>query len=173
MAGRSAHRITDPAEIVLSSADAAALLTVTPEWLRRLTKDGWIKKLGKDRYRVIDVVQGHIRYMKDEARRASKTASATRVQDARASQIELAVAREQRDLIEIEDVQAVLSETLGTLRSELSGLPAACTRDLGLREVIEKNLHDIIDRCRVTFDAASKAAGDRKPIINESEGTDA
>jgi predicted transcriptional regulator of viral defense system len=37
---------------------AAKLLMVTPEWVRRLTKDGWIAKTERGRYRVVDVVQG-------------------------------------------------------------------------------------------------------------------
>lgn len=36
---------------------AAKLLMVTPEWVRRLTKDGWIAKTDRGRYRVVDVVQ--------------------------------------------------------------------------------------------------------------------
>ena len=63
---------------------AAKLLMVTPEWVRRLTKDGWITKTDRGRYRVVDVVQGYIRFLKDEARRATKTASHTRLQEIRA-----------------------------------------------------------------------------------------
>ena len=37
---------------------AAKLLMVTPEWVRRLTKDGWIAKTERGRYRVVDVVRG-------------------------------------------------------------------------------------------------------------------
>ena len=37
---------------------AAKLLMVTPEWVRRLTKDGWIAKTDRGRYRVVDVVRG-------------------------------------------------------------------------------------------------------------------
>ena len=37
---------------------AAKLLLVTPEWVRRLTRDGWIAKTERGRYRVVDVVQG-------------------------------------------------------------------------------------------------------------------
>ena len=56
---------------------AAKLLTVTPEWVRQLTKDGWIAKTNRGRYRVVDVVQGYIRFLKDEARRVTKTALTT------------------------------------------------------------------------------------------------
>ena len=48
---------------------AAKLLMVTPEWVRRRTKDGWIPKTDRGRYRVVDVVQGYIRFLKDEASR--------------------------------------------------------------------------------------------------------
>ena len=37
---------------------AAKLLMVTPEWVRRLTKDGRIAKTERERYRVVDVVRG-------------------------------------------------------------------------------------------------------------------
>ena len=36
---------------------AAKLLMVTPEWIRRLSKDGWVAKTERGRYRVVDVVQ--------------------------------------------------------------------------------------------------------------------
>ena len=78
---------------------AAKLLMVTPEWVRRLTKDGWIAKTERGRYRVVDVVQGYIRFLKDEARRATKTASHTRLQEIRARKEELAVAQTERELV--------------------------------------------------------------------------
>ena len=78
---------------------AAKLLMVTPEWIRRLSKDGWIAKTERGRYRVVDVVQGYIRFLKDEARRATKTASHTRLQDIRARKEELAVAQTERELV--------------------------------------------------------------------------
>ena len=37
---------------------AAKLLMVTSEWVRRLTKDGWIAKTERGRYRVVDVRAG-------------------------------------------------------------------------------------------------------------------
>jgi hypothetical protein len=152
---------------------ASKLLMCTPAWLGRLAKDGWIKPLGRGRYSVIDVVQGYIKFLKDENRRSSKSASHSRVQDARAAQIELQMAREKRDLVDIEDMQAFLSETLGTLRSELSGVAAASSRDLAVRDEIEKNINAAIGRCRSAFDAAAQAMADRKPIAVDTEEADA
>jgi hypothetical protein len=77
---------------------AAKLLMVTPEWVRRLTKDGWIAKTERGRYRVVDVVQGYIRFLKDEARRATKTASHNRLQEIRARKNRIRLDRRNRRL---------------------------------------------------------------------------
>ena len=42
----------------MTSRRPAKLPLVTPEWVRRLTKDGWIAKTERGRYRVVDVVRG-------------------------------------------------------------------------------------------------------------------
>ena len=90
--GRSGARAAVPAQPLPGSEVAgtitidvaAKVLMVTPEWVRRLTKDGWIAKTDRGRYRVVDVVQGYIRFLKDEARRATKTAAHNRLQGIRA-----------------------------------------------------------------------------------------
>lgn len=115
----------------------------------------------------------YIRWLRDETRKSSTSEAAKRVQDQRASQIELQIAKDLGKLIPIEDVQAFLSETLGTFRSELSGVPAASTRDLDVRTSIEKNLNAAIDRCRASYEAASRAIADGKPIVLGSEEPDA
>jgi len=58
---------------LISSVTAAKLLLITPVWFRKLVRDGWIKKAGRDQYALVAVVQGHIAYLKDETRRASKS----------------------------------------------------------------------------------------------------
>lgn len=145
-----------PAPGIIGTQTAAALLMVTPEWIRRLTVQGWIAKVAKDQYRVQDVVQGYIRFLKDAERRSSKSASHSRVQDARAREIELRVAREESRIVDIEDVNAAVGDIVGAFRSELAGLPASCTRDLEQRRVIEKNLNGAIDRCRDRFEEARR-----------------
>lgn len=149
------------------------LLMITQQWFNKLVRDGWIKKAGKNRYRVVDVVQGYVKYLQDENRRATKSASASRVQDARAQQIEMQMAKEQRELIPIEDVAAFLSDTLGALRSELTGVPAASSRDPAVRAEIEKNQDAAIERCRAAFASGTKAIRSRQPIAVDAEEADA
>src|SRR5688572_15029809 len=94
----------------IDTATAARLCECSPEWIRKLSREGWIKKQGTDLYLVVDVVQGMLRFMRDEARRSSKSASASRVQDARAREIELKVARDEAALVDMADVEAEWQE---------------------------------------------------------------
>jgi phage terminase Nu1 subunit (DNA packaging protein) len=133
----------------------ARLLMVTPHWVRRLTNEGWIPRPARNRYRIAEGVQGYIRFLRDEQRRASKSASASRVQDARACEIELRTAREENRLIETEEAIAVCDEIVGAWRSALSGLPARITRNLELRRRIETEVDDI---CRSVADRLAERA---------------
>src|SRR5688572_21374432 len=96
-----------------NGATGAKLIMVEIQWFNNLVRQGHIKALSKNRYRVIDVVQGYITYLKDENRRATKSASASRVQDMRANEIELKIAKERRDLIPADEVCDFLSESMG------------------------------------------------------------
>ncbi|MGC2778981.1 MAG: hypothetical protein WA418_25455, partial [Bradyrhizobium sp.] len=131
---------------------AARLLMCTEQWFLKLVKDGWIKRASRGRYRIVEVVQGHIRYLQDEGRRATKTASASRVQEARAAQIEMQTQRELGRLVDVDEVLTWQSEILGTLARELTGVPTAATRDLTVRAEIEKHLNGAVDRCRKQFE---------------------
>lgn len=135
---------------------AARLIMVSAERVRQLTKQGHIARMGRDRYRVVDVVQGYIGYLKDEQRRTSKSASASRVQDARAREIELRTAREEHRLIETDEAIGVCDELVGAYKVELAGLPARLTRDIDLRRKIEVECDDICRRVADRF--AEKAS---------------
>jgi hypothetical protein len=98
----------------------------------------------------------YIRYLRSEDRRGAKSATASRVQEARAKEIELRTAREEGRLWDAETAEAAFAEILGTFRSELSGVPAGSTRDLAIRAEIEKRLNDAIDRCDARFADAAR-----------------
>lgn len=58
---------------LISGAVAARLLLLTPEEFRLLDRAGWFASVGKDRYRVVDVVQGYIRYLQKQGEDAGRT----------------------------------------------------------------------------------------------------
>ena len=53
---------------MLSTAQAALLLMLpAPVEISKLSRDGWMKAAGRDRWRLVDVVQGYVRYLRDRA----------------------------------------------------------------------------------------------------------
>ncbi|WP_156438756.1 hypothetical protein [Bradyrhizobium valentinum] len=153
---------------LLTSNLAGRLLMISAERVRQLAKEGWIEKAGKDQFYLVDVVQGYIRFRNDSERRATKSASASRVSDARAREVELRIAERERRLVELSEMIALSDQLVGMFRAELSGLPARVTRDLQIRRTIETAINDILDRIA---DAAVSRAGmvaegsDTKPPI--------
>lgn len=130
----------------LTGEQAGVVIMRSGEWVRKLSKEGWITKQSDGKFFLLDVVQGYIRYRDDAERRATKTAAANRISDARAREIELRVARREGQLIEIDDVLPVIDELVGLFRTELSGFGARVTRDLETRRVIDGAANDILSK---------------------------
>jgi phage terminase Nu1 subunit (DNA packaging protein) len=129
---------------------AAKLLMVTPEWVRRLTKDGWISKADRGRYRVVDVVQGYIRFLRDEARRFSKSAAHSRLQDILARKEELNIAQTERELVPLADAMTLVDEIAGTVVARVNAIPARMTRNMDerarLQREVDEALAEVADR---------------------------
>jgi hypothetical protein len=138
------------ASILLNTADAAKLIGKSTIWLAKLVADGFVKpgdKQGRENvYKPADVAQGFARYLTDEQRRSSKSATLSAVQAARACEIEMRIAREDHKLIDLDEALAVLDEIVGGLRADFSGLAASVTRDSALRSIIEEKVDEIFQR---------------------------
>jgi len=145
-------------DAAISTTEAAALLEVSSQWVRELGRKGFIEGITRGKVPLVAAVQGYIRWLKDEERRTSKTASQSAVAEARAREISLRTAREEGRLVDIEDAEAVFAEVLGTFRADLAGVAAASTRDLELRAAIDGKLNDAIARCRARFETAGASA---------------
>jgi len=131
---------------------AAALIKVTPRRLQQLVKEGWITRAGRGGYSVVGVVHGYIDFLQDEARRSSKSASASRVTDARTREIELRIAEKEANHL-AEGREAAIAGVdliIGGLRADLTAAPARITSDLEVRRKIE-----------TVIDAALRAAAKR------------
>lgn len=140
---------------IISTAQAAALLKCTPNWIRQLEKQGFFKKAGRDQYKLVAVVHGYVDFKNSEDRRSSKTAADARVRDARAREVELKIAEREGRLIEYVEAEGAIDYLVGLYRSEFAGLPARVTRDLQLRRTIEQAVNDTLSRIA---DAAEKRA---------------
>jgi hypothetical protein len=122
------------------------LLDYSRTQFERLAANGVVKARAPNCWPVIETFQKLLRYARDERRNNTKTASQSRVQLARVKEIELRVAQKSHKLIEEDEAEALVDDIFGNLRSEFSGLPAMCTRDLKMRDEIEKNVNDIFNR---------------------------
>ena len=123
--------------MLVSVEQLALVLMVTGVWVRKLCKQGYIPAPTKGKVPLIAGVQGYIKFLKDEDRRSSKSAADNRVRDARAREIELRTAREERELVPTDETVAFVQVIVGAVVSRLDGLPAQITRNLDERRRIE------------------------------------
>ncbi|MDP1908983.1 MAG: hypothetical protein Q8K85_11835 [Hyphomicrobium sp.] len=128
----------------LTTPQAAHLLKCTPRWLQKLVDEGHIERRGRGRYAIVPVVHGGLDYLKDEQRRTSKSAAASRVQDARAREYELKNAEREARLVDINEHQELFVEVFGTLKASLYGVPARASKDIAIRRVIEKAIEEAL-----------------------------
>jgi hypothetical protein len=153
---------------------AAKLLMVTPEWVRRLTKDGWITKADRGRYRTVDVVQGYIRFLKDEARRSTKTAAHSRLQEIRARKEELVVAQTERELVPLTEAMTLVDEVAGAVVARVNAIPARVTRNIEQRRLLQQEvdeaLLEVADRIEKLGRAFRSSGDDHAADEEEADG---
>ena len=153
-----------PAALPANTIDletAARLAMCTPRWIQELVKQGFIPKAERGRYTVLGVVHGRIKSLQDDQNRSSKSASASRVQDARAEEIKLRLDEKRGTLLQAGQAEAinVIDEFAGGLKSDLLAIPARVTADLALRRRIEDGIdHAFADAGKRAIAAADRVA---------------
>ena len=149
---------------LISTQVACQLLMMTRQRLGQLAADGWITRLAQGQWRTVDVVQGYIRFLRDEGRRTTKHAADSRVRDARAHEIEVRTAERLGKLVAVEEFDAMIDGICGVTRAELSGLPARVTRDLVVRRAIEREIHGALKRIADTAESIAERLESGRPI---------
>ena len=140
----------------------AAHLDLKRTRIRQLVAEGVLRRRSDGTFDVDSSRVAYIRWLRSDERRASKSASASRVQDARARQIELENARRDGQLCETAEAIAFVDEVLGPLKGELQGFAARVTRDLELRKKIETEIFGILARASERWGAEGKALREPK-----------
>lgn len=121
---------------------AEILMLESGRRVEQLVADGYGGRVARGRYDTRAMVQGYIRFLRDDRRDNTASASANRKRDAQTRQIEIANARASHELGEVAELNAVLDEVTGTLRSEFMGFGASLTRDLVMRQKIEDGVDE-------------------------------
>ncbi|MBN9033692.1 MAG: hypothetical protein BGO05_05400 [Rhizobiales bacterium 63-7] len=132
----------DEKDASLISIDAAAALLdgLSAERVRQLIKEGWIPREKRGWVRLDAAVSGYIRYLKDTAKRTTKTASDSRVRDARAAEIEQRMQIKSRDLVPAKEATAAVDHVIAACAEAFAMLPAMITRDVAERNRIERHV---------------------------------
>lgn len=157
---------------IISTPVACQLLMLSRQRIDQLVKEGYIRKRGPGQFALVDVVQGYIRFLKNEERRGTKNASDNRVRDARALEIELRTMQKMKQLLPLPFVLEVIDKLCGMVRSEFSGFAAAATRDLAMRRIIDREVYARLER--VAKAASSEAlrleTDSSQPVAVASDG---
>lgn len=146
--------------VKISVAHFAAMVDRTPRWVNQLVQDGFIPRLERGQFSLIDAVRGVMSFYEARLERTNKTAAASRATDARTREIELRIAERRRELIPVEEAKAVVMEYAQMVRAELSGLPARFTRDVAERRKLEQELDGSFGRIAAACERAAAAVGE-------------
>ena len=134
-----------PARPTVSYKEFGDACGVTSSLIGQLVMDGVIPKVGNYRIPLVEGFGAYVRHLRTE-RRGTKTSSQVTVANARAAEINLRVAREERKLIPLDEATEILTTFLGAVRAEVENLPSAATCDPELRHKIRAKCDDILVR---------------------------
>lgn len=148
---------------LISTSQAAKMLEVSDEWIRRLEKMGYVTKRGRGAWHFLDVIRGYIRYLKDDSRRSSKSASASRMQDVKTERLEFELKVAKAAYQPVEDMFLALDTLSSEMRGSFGGVGARLTRDAAWRNKIDDEITATInrmsERIERTRDALVEASG--------------
>lgn len=130
----------------VSGAEAAKLLMVEQRWVRKLAQDGYIERAAPGRYVTVSVVQGYIRYLREDRRSDGRIVAENRVRDARARDFEVRTARLCEQLVDPQEAREVIDESIGLLRENMVGFSAKVTGDPEMRRKIDEAIEGIFAR---------------------------
>lgn len=166
-------RLSDWRSLEVSTDEAGAIIKVSGERVRQLTKGGWIRQHARNTYRIGDVIDGYLAYRDDLERKALADTAQSRLAKRREAEIKQRMDREEGRLVPIEEVQSGVTQIMGALRFELSGVPAASSRDLDVRASIEGHLNAAIERCRAGFEKMEGDLRAGREVVVDGEEADA
>lgn len=129
---------------IITTTQAAKLLMVSEAWIGKLHKMEYVPKAGRGRWNLVSVVQGYVRFLKDEDRRSSKSASAARGRDVKTEMLEMAMQEKRRELVPLDDTRLVLDTAASLIQSNLMAVPSKFTRDIPERRRLEKMIADAL-----------------------------
>jgi hypothetical protein len=121
----------------VTAKELAAHVGLSTKRILVMTSEGLLPREGKGRYKFAEAVRAYIKFKAEEGARKNQSTSADRLRDRREQKEALRIAREERELIHIDEADAGMQEVCGAVLEFVSGLPARITRDVRERQRIE------------------------------------
>ncbi|WP_336801795.1 hypothetical protein [Kaistia sp. MMO-174] len=140
----------------MTVADAALLIGNSAVWAKKLIDAGYIARNTRGNVIRTDVVQGHIRFLRDEERRTSLVQNESGLRAARQREVELRIAERERELVPRDEAEAAMDVVVGKVNAEMNGLAARVTRDIEMRTKIETEVHASLQRISEALEAGSE-----------------
>lgn len=139
---------------------AAALLMKSKERVRQLAAAGFIPKAGRDRYPLVGVVQGYIRFRDESEQKKTQSAAESGLKATRQAEIEMRMAERRRDLVKRADAELAMDVVVAQINSQFGGFAASVTRDPVLRQIIEKRLDEALNAIADRLESAKVSLAD-------------
>jgi len=128
------------ANTTVSTAEICDLTGFTKQYLHALEHDGVVSRIGRDQWPLAPTIRSLIAHLRSENRRGQRGVANARLADMKAQALAVRLQRETNELVSYDQVQEALDMVLGTLITGLMSVPARCTRDVGLRRIIETEI---------------------------------
>lgn len=145
---------TQAGPTTINVSQLSRLLDLTPRRVQQLVQQGVIPKAGRDAYPLVAAVQGYLRWLTDAGRLVAGSASAQRVANARADEIEARIREKMKGLIPTEDQRMTVATLLEVVKRELADLPGRLP--LHIRSAIRADISASIARIEKTAAQAIK-----------------
>lgn len=130
---------------MITAAQAAKLLMITPRRLRQLAEAGHIPSAVRGRYPLASVVRGYLQFLRERVERISSNPGAD-LASAREREIRLRLAQREAQLVDTVDVEAFHKFSSSLYRRELDGLGKAVSSDPIVAGQIDAALTAALDR---------------------------
>lgn len=154
---------------LITTPEAETLLGVSRVWIMKLSKAGYIAQHSRGRWVLSEVVQGYVRFLRDEDRRSSKSSSASRMQDVKTQRLEMQMAAERRDLVPREEAQIVLDTAAAAIRGPVMAVAAKYTRQIADRRRLERLLADALGTAADTIEKRAQALATGRGIEEDDK----
>jgi len=128
------------ADTTATTAQLSELTGFSKQYLHTLEQERVVSRIGRDQWLLAPTIRSLIAHLRSENRRGQRGVANARLADMKAQALAVRLQRETNELVPFDQVQEALDMVLGTLITGLMSVPARCTRDVGLRRIIETEI---------------------------------